>query len=95
MLKSTPMKPNFTLSLSFDGIRLLHRTSGGWQLVGEVALDSADLAAELAGERFNVGERYGLLRAQLSLALAGPHRDEVLTDIIEITAHSRPGCPSS
>ncbi|MEP1591295.1 MAG: hypothetical protein ABJK19_12020, partial [Sulfitobacter sp.] len=48
MLKSTPMKPNFTLSLSFDGIRLLHRTSGGWQLVGEVALDSADLAAELA-----------------------------------------------
>ncbi|MAP13844.1 MAG: hypothetical protein CMH86_02590, partial [Oceanibulbus sp.] len=42
------MKPNFTLSLSFDGIRLLHRTSGGWQLVGEVALDSADLAAELA-----------------------------------------------
>ncbi len=53
------------------------------------------LAAELAGQRFNVGERYGLLRAQLSLALAGPHRDEVLTDIIEITAHSRPGCPSS
>lgn len=53
------------------------------------------LAAELAGERFNVGERYGLLRAQLSLALAGPHRDEVLTDIIEITAHSRPGCQSS
>ncbi|MFG6569596.1 hypothetical protein [Sulfitobacter sp. 1A13679] len=48
MLKSTAMKPNFTLSLSFDGIRLLHRTSGGWQLVGEVALDSADLAAELA-----------------------------------------------
>ncbi len=48
MLKSTTMKPNFTLSLSFDGIRLLHRTSGGWRLVGEVALDSADLAAELA-----------------------------------------------
>jgi hypothetical protein len=44
----------------------------------------------LAGQRFNIGARYGLLRAQLSLALAGPHRDEVLTDIIEITAHSRP-----
>ena len=53
------------------------------------------LAVELAGQRFNVGERYGLLRAQLSLALAGPHRDEVLTDIIEITAYSRPGCQSS
>lgn len=48
------------------------------------------LATELTGQRFNIGERYGLLRAQLSLALAGPHRDEVLTDIIEITAHSRP-----
>ena len=48
------------------------------------------LATELAGQRFNIGERYGLLRAALSLALAGPHRDEVLTDIIEITAHSRP-----
>ena len=53
------------------------------------------LAAELAGQRFNIGARYGLLRAQLSLALAGPHRDEVLTDIIEITAHCRPGCQSS
>lgn len=48
MLKSLPMKPNFTLSLAFDGIRLLHRAPDGWRLVGEVALDSADLAAELA-----------------------------------------------
>ncbi len=48
------------------------------------------LASELDGQRFNIGERYGLLRAALSLALAGPHRDEVLTDIIEITAQSRP-----
>jgi hypothetical protein len=48
MLKSSTMKPNFTLSLSFDGIRLLHRVSDGWRLVGEVMLDSADLAAELA-----------------------------------------------
>jgi UTP--glucose-1-phosphate uridylyltransferase len=48
------------------------------------------LATELAGQRFNIGERYGLLRAQLSLALAGPHRDEVLTDLIQITAQSRP-----
>jgi len=42
------MKPNFALSLSFEGIRLLHRTSSGWSLVGEVPLDAADLAAELA-----------------------------------------------
>ena len=42
------MKPNFALSLSFDGIRLLHRSASGWHLVGNVAPDSDDLDAELA-----------------------------------------------
>lgn len=42
------MKPNFALSLSFDGLRLLHRAAGGWRIVGEVALDAADMAEELA-----------------------------------------------
>ena len=63
--------------------------------LAHVAGSEKYLAVELAGQRFNLGERYGLLRAQLSLALAGPHRDEVLTALIEITAHSRPGCQSS
>lgn len=43
------MKPNFALSLSFDGIRLLHRAAGGWHLVGEVAISDPDLAGALAG----------------------------------------------
>ncbi len=42
------MKPNFALSLSFEGISLLHRVPSGWHLVGEAALDSSDLAAELS-----------------------------------------------
>ncbi|NRB16478.1 MAG: hypothetical protein HRU33_02565 [Rhodobacteraceae bacterium] len=37
------MKPGFALSLSPDGISLLHRAAGGWRLVGHVALDSSDL----------------------------------------------------
>ena len=41
------MKPSFALSLSFDGIRLLHRAAGGWRVVGEVGLESADMASEL------------------------------------------------
>jgi hypothetical protein len=41
------MKPNFALSLSFEGITLLHRAAGGWRVVGDVALDAADLGAEL------------------------------------------------
>ncbi|MDU8926258.1 hypothetical protein RXV86_02565 [Alisedimentitalea sp. MJ-SS2] len=42
------MKPNFALSLSFEGISLLHRAFPGWNRVGEVALDSPDLAGALA-----------------------------------------------
>jgi hypothetical protein len=42
------MKPSFALSLSVDGIRLLHRAAGGWRSVGDVALDAGDMAAELA-----------------------------------------------
>lgn len=42
------MKPNFALSLSFEGISLLHRGKNGWFPVGDVPLDAADLGAELA-----------------------------------------------
>ncbi|MEH6648130.1 hypothetical protein [Sulfitobacter sp.] len=42
------MKPNFALSLSFEGIKLLHRAAGGWREVGEVAVAAEDLAGELA-----------------------------------------------
>lgn len=41
------MKPNFALTLSFDGIGLLHRSAGGWLRVGEVPLDHPDLANAL------------------------------------------------
>lgn len=42
------MKPNFALSLSFEGITLLHRAAGGWREVGAVKVASDDLAGELA-----------------------------------------------
>ena len=42
------MKPNFALSLSLDGIRLLHRAASGWRAVGDVDLDAVSLASELA-----------------------------------------------
>lgn len=41
------MKPDFALSLSFEGIGLLHRAFPGWNRVGEVALDSPDLPGAL------------------------------------------------
>lgn len=44
------------------------------------------LASELHGRRYDIGVRYGLLTAQLALALAGRDRDEVLTGLIELLA---------
>ncbi|MEL6886998.1 MAG: hypothetical protein AAFP87_21010 [Pseudomonadota bacterium] len=60
------MKPNFALSLSFDGIRLLLRAAGGWRLVGEVPVTSSDLAGDLALLRAKaVALRPGRVRSKL------------------------------
>lgn len=42
------MKPSFALSLSVDGIVLLHRVPDGWHHVGKASLESTDLAADMA-----------------------------------------------
>ncbi|MFK7876923.1 MAG: hypothetical protein AB8B71_14260 [Paracoccaceae bacterium] len=42
------MKANFALSMSFDGICLVHRAAGGWRFVGEAALEDPDLVGTLA-----------------------------------------------
>jgi UTP--glucose-1-phosphate uridylyltransferase len=44
------------------------------------------LALELAGLRYNIGVRYGLLIAQLALALDGKDRDEILSQMVELLA---------
>lgn len=45
------MTPDFALSLSTDGIRVLHRVPGGWHLVGEADLASETLDLDLAALR--------------------------------------------
>ncbi|MEJ6580918.1 MAG: sugar phosphate nucleotidyltransferase [Akkermansiaceae bacterium] len=47
------------------------------------------LACEIQGLRFNIGEPYGLLRAQLGMALASDNRDEVMASLIELIAVTR------
>jgi UTP--glucose-1-phosphate uridylyltransferase len=47
------------------------------------------LAAELQGRRYDIGAKYGLLTAQLALALDGRDRDEVLTGLVELLGASR------
>lgn len=45
------MKPDFALSLSFDGIKLMCRVQEGWHLLGEVPLEHADLEGALTALR--------------------------------------------
>lgn len=44
------------------------------------------LAFEVEGRRYDIGVKYGLLIAQLALALNGGDRDEVLTHLVELLA---------
>jgi UTP--glucose-1-phosphate uridylyltransferase len=44
------------------------------------------LAFELQGRRYDIGVKYGLLAAQLALALDGQDRDEVLSGLVELLA---------
>ena len=44
------------------------------------------LAIEVQGHRHNIGVKYGLLMAQLALALDGGERDEVLAQLVDLLA---------
>ncbi len=44
------------------------------------------LAYEVQGRRYDIGPTYGLLNAQLALALSGKDRDTVLTHLVELLA---------
>ena len=46
------------------------------------------LAGELSGRRYDIGVKYGLLTAQLALALNGQDRDEVLSGLVELLARA-------
>lgn len=47
------------------------------------------LAQRIQGSRYNLGVKYGLLKGQLALALAGKDRDNILTDLLELVATNR------
>jgi UTP--glucose-1-phosphate uridylyltransferase len=44
------------------------------------------LASELQGRRYDIGLKYGLLTAQVALAIDGQDRDEVLSAVVELLA---------
>ena len=50
----------------------------------EVARKEKFLAVEMGDYRYNIGVRYGLLNAQIALALSGKDRDEVIAMLMEM-----------
>lgn len=47
------------------------------------------LALRVDASRYNIGEKYGLLKSQLALALSGKDRDNILAELLELVATTR------
>ena len=56
------------------------------QTLSQLANRERYLAYELHGRRFDIGLKYGLLNAQLALALSSSARAEVLAGLVELLA---------
>lgn len=65
--------------------RPIHLTSA----LSKLARRERYLASELQGRRYDIGVKYGLLTAQLALALSGQDRDEVLSGLVELLARRK------
>lgn len=69
-----------------------NETPGSFQLssaLAKLAGRERYLAAEVQGQRYNIGVKYGLLKAQLALALSGKDRDDILTELLDLVATNR------
>ena len=64
------------------GKRGVHLTTA----LAKLAKRERYLACELEAHRYDIGVKYGLLTAQLALALDGQDRDEVLSGLVELVA---------
>ena len=51
--------------------------------LNELSTKEQYLALEKTDFRFNMGTRYGLMKAQLAIALSGEDRDRVMSELLE------------
>jgi UTP--glucose-1-phosphate uridylyltransferase len=68
--------------LAQDGSRAVPLTAA----LAKLATRGRYLASELSGRRYDIGVKYGLLIAQLALAMDGKDRDEVMSGLVELLA---------
>jgi UTP--glucose-1-phosphate uridylyltransferase len=79
--------------LTPEVFRLLEAQSGKGVLglspaLNDLARKGHLMAALLEGSRFDLEAEYGLLQAQLAMALSGPNREMVLADLVRILAET-------
>jgi UTP--glucose-1-phosphate uridylyltransferase len=84
VLTATVMEILEEMARQTDGTGRIHLSSA----LARTAASERYLAAELAGRRYDIGLKYGLLTAQLALALSGQDRDEVLTDLVGLLSQT-------
>lgn len=60
-----------------------NRKIGLSEALNEMATKEQYLALEKTDFRFNMGTRYGLMKAQLAIALSGEDRDRVMSELLE------------
>jgi len=65
---------------SGDGIQLS-------PILDQLAARQRYLALEVQGRRYNIGVKFGILLAQLALALDGQDRESVLAQLVELLAN--------
>ena len=68
------------------GTQLTKDTATLSSALAELAWREQYLALETKGRRYDLGARYGLLTAQVALALAGCDRSEVLAQLVDLLA---------
>jgi UTP--glucose-1-phosphate uridylyltransferase len=61
------------------------------EALAELARREQYLAIEAPGRRYDIGSKYGLLVAQLAVALSGRDRSEILSRMLELIADSESG----
>lgn len=66
------------------------------EALNQLAAREQYLACEMNDWRFDTGSRYGLLKAQLALALSGSDRDQVMGELLEffVGSHQPPRTPN-
>ncbi len=83
--------PHTVFDLLESAVSRGEKSEGEFQLtpaLNELATREKYLALEVEGSRYDTGAKFGLLQAQIALALAGRDREQVLTTIVELLAEA-------